>query len=131
MSLNRTVEAALRRQLAAKPELSMAELEVLLRLLAKWRHQLLSNTLVARDGTVVRGGPFAGMTIGEHGSEGCHAPRLLGCYEHELHPHLERLIRRGFAAVLNIGCSAGYYAIGLARRIPRAVVHAHDTDTNA
>ena len=50
MTLNRTVETLLRRQLAAKPELSQADLEGLLRLLAKWRHQLISNTLVARDG---------------------------------------------------------------------------------
>lgn len=131
MTLNRTVETLLRRQLAAKPELSQADLEGLLRLLAKWRHQLISNTLVARDGMVVRAGPFAGMTIGPHGSEGCHAPRLLGCYEHELHPHLERLIARGFPTVLNIGCSAGYYAVGLARRMPDTLVHAHDTDANA
>ena len=131
MSLNRIVEVMLRQQVSAKPELSTADLEGLLRLLAKWRHQLLSNSLVTRDGMVVRAGPFAGMIMGAHSSEGGHAPRLLGCYEHELHPHLERLIARGFPTVLNIGCSTGYYAIGLARRMPGAILHAHDTDANA
>jgi hypothetical protein len=43
-----------------------------------------------------------------------------GCYEHELHGEIEQLVTRGFDAVLNIGCGEGYYAIGLARRMPTA-----------
>ncbi|MEN9499057.1 MAG: hypothetical protein RIS83_876 [Pseudomonadota bacterium] len=125
------VEALLRRALAKPGPLSVADLEAILRVLGKWRHQLLSNTIIARDGAVVRSGPFAGMRLGQHSAEGCHAPKLLGCYEQALHPHLERFIARGFATVLNIGCAEGYYAIGLARRMPGAKIFAHDLNEGA
>lgn len=80
---------------------------------------------------MVPASPFAGLILGRSGSEGAHAPRLLGCHEAALHPHLERLIARGFARVVNVGCADGYYAIGLARRLPPALVHAHDRDARA
>lgn len=131
MSLNRAAERLLRAQLAAAPELDEAQLAQALRLLAKWRHQLIANTIVARQGTVVQGGPFEGQVLGREGTEGGHAPRLLGCYEQELHSHVERLIARGFRRVVNIGCADGYYAVGLARRMPATRVHAHDTDPKA
>jgi len=131
MSLDRQVERLLRDRLARPDPLGEAGLADLLRLLAKWRHQKIANTIAARDGTVVPAGPFAGLILGRTGSEGAHAPRLLGCYEAALHPHLERLIARGFARVVNVGCADGYYAVGLARRLPLAMVHAHDRDARA
>jgi hypothetical protein len=129
--LNQTMDSLLRRALAKPEALSGQDLEGVLRLMGKWRHQMLSNTIIARDGAVVQAGPFAGMRLGQHSAEGCHAPKLLGCYEQALHPHLERFIARGFDAVLNIGCAEGYYAIGLARRIPGAKIFAHDLNEGA
>lgn len=131
MNPPRGIEDLIRERLAAQPKLGRADLEWLLRLLAKWRHQLIANTLIARDGPAVQAGPFAGMVLGPGSAEGCHAPRLLGCYEHELHGEIERLIARGFRTVLNIGCAEGYYAIGLARRMPAAQVFAHDANPAA
>lgn len=126
MNLTQTVESMLRQALAAKTELSNDDLNNLLRLLAKWRHALITNTLIAQQGNVVQAGPFAGLRFVGQTSEGCSAPRLLGCYEHELHSHLERLIGQPFEAVLNIGCADGYYAVGLAQRMPDVMVSAHD-----
>jgi hypothetical protein len=131
MSLAKTVDRILRAQLAAKPELDNADLESTLRVLAKWRHQLIGNTIRARHGRKVAGGPFAGLVVAPEVTEGGQATRLLGCYEPALHPHLERLIARGFPRVVNIGCADGYYAIGLARRMPGSIVHAHDIDPRA
>jgi hypothetical protein len=131
LTLDEAAERLLRAKLAQPGPLGDAQLADLLRLLAKWRSQKVANTIVARDGTTVRAGPFAGLVLGAQGTEGGHAPRLLGCYEQELHPILEDLIGRGFARVVNIGCSDGYYAVGLARRMPGAVVHAHDTNPAA
>ena len=130
-NLNQAVERLLRQALAKPEPLSMNQLEGMLRLLGKWRHQLISNAIKARDGLVVQGGPFAGMQLGENSLEGCRAPKLLGCYEQPLHPHLERFIMRGFDAVLNIGCAEGYYAIGLARRMPNTKIFAHDLNEGA
>jgi hypothetical protein len=131
VSLDRTVEALLRQRLAAAERLDDRALADLLRLLAKWRSQKIANTIVGRDGTAVRAGPFAGLLLGATGTEGGHAPRLLGCYEQELHPLIGSLIARGFARLVNIGCADGYYAVGLARRMPRTRVFARDLDPKA
>lgn len=130
-TLNHNVETMLREHLAARTELTTADLQELLRLLAKWRHMLISSIVIKRQGLVVQAGPFAGMRFADRSTEGCYTARLLGCYEHELHGEVERLVARGFTAVLNIGCGEGYYAIGLARRLPSAQVFAHDTDPQA
>jgi hypothetical protein len=130
-SLNQTMDTLLRRALAKPEPLSGQDLEGILRLMGKWRHQMISNAIVARDGPVVQAGPFAGMRLGQHSAEGCHAPKLLGCCEQALHPHFERFIARGFDAVLNIGCAEGYYAIGMARRMPNTRIFAHDLNEGA
>lgn len=43
---------------------------------------------------------------------------LLGTQELELHSIIETVIRQQHATVINIGVADGYYAIGLARRMP-------------
>jgi hypothetical protein len=131
MTLDETAGRLLRARLDAAPRHGDAELAAMLRLLAKWRSQKIANTIVARQGSTVQSGPFAGLVLGAYGTEGGHAPRLLGCYEQQLHPHLERLIARGFRRVVNIGCADGYYAVGLARRMPQAEVVARDTSPAA
>jgi hypothetical protein len=102
-----------------------------LRLLAKYRSQLIANTLVAQNGLQVRKGPFQGMTMPPQVAEGCFVPKLLGCYEQELHPYCHRAAEQPYDIVLNIGCAEGYYAIGLARLLPQATIWAYDTNPNA
>ena len=131
MPLTQAVDRLLRQTMEASSELSGNDRRNMLRWLAKWRHAQLTRTLIARHGNVVQSGPFAGLRFTGQTSEGCTAPRLLGCYEHELHPHIERLIGRGFDALLNIGCADGYYAVGLATRMPGALVFAHDLEPEA
>jgi hypothetical protein len=60
-SLNQTMDSLLRRALAKPEPLSLHELEGILRLMGKWRHQMISNSIIARHGPVVQAGPFAGM----------------------------------------------------------------------
>lgn len=102
-----------------------------LRLLAKYRSTLIQNTLIKRQGTRIASGPFAGMDFIERSAEGCHVPKLLGCYEEELHDVLIDLPRRGYRTVLNIGCAEGYYAVGIKRLLPQAAVFAFDIDPHA
>jgi len=59
------------------------------------------------------------------------SPILLGCYEHELHPVFEKVVAGKYARVLNIGCSVGYYAVGLAYRMPKTSIEAFDIDPQA
>jgi hypothetical protein len=55
-------------------------------------------------------------------------PKLVGTYESELHTWIEDLSTRGYEVVLNIGCAEGYYAVGLALRLPKAEIYAYDID---
>jgi methylase of polypeptide subunit release factors len=79
----------------------------------------------------VRSGPFQGMNYRTKQAEGCLVARLLGCYESELHGELEKLISEAPDVIIDIGCAEGYYALGLARRLPRARVYARDTNPRA
>lgn len=102
-----------------------------LRLLAKWRAKILANTMRKRDAPVVGHGPFKGMIYDTHASEGGYVPRRLGCYEASLAPVIEQIVARGYPLVIDIGAAEGYYAIGLARRMPQARIVARDSDPNA
>lgn len=114
----------------AKPH-SPKNLELMLRLLGKWRSRVIQNTLLNKDGKVVLSGVFKGMTFIENSSEGCHVPKLIGSYEQPIHPFIEAAIKKEHPIVINIGCAEGYYAVGLATRMPKTKVHAYDIDARA
>lgn len=122
------MNAAIYAQLAAlmaQPK-SANNLEQMLRLLAKWRSTLLANTITAKDGLAVQAGPFAGMQYIAAGSEGSTAARLLGSYEAALHPIIDKITRSAYDQIIDVGCAEGYYAVGLARLMPKVRVLAHD-----
>jgi hypothetical protein len=102
-----------------------------LRLLSKWRSVLIQNTLLQQSGTVVMQGPLQGMDFLPQSAEGCHIAKLLGCYEQPLQPHIEQAIQKQYATILNIGCAEGYYAVGMAKRMPGTRVLAHDLNPKA
>ena len=80
---------------------------------------------------VVASGPFTGMSYALAATEGCIIPKLVGCYEAELHDDLHVVAASNYETVLNIGCAEGYYAVGFARAIPMATVYAWDVDETA
>jgi hypothetical protein len=59
-------------------------------------------------------------------TEGATLPRLLGCYEAELHPALASLRQIAHDLIIDIGCAEGYYAVGLARFLPHCEVIGFD-----
>ena len=78
---------------------------------------------------VVQNGPFAGMRYARALPAGSiFYPKLLGSYEAELQPVFERIIRTNYTAVVDVGCADGYYAVGLAMRMPGVIVYAYDID---
>jgi SAM-dependent methyltransferase len=81
---------------------------------------------------IVADGPFRGLRYPAAKSF-CSAllPKLLGSYESELQPAVERMLKTGYSAIVDIGCAEGYYAIGLARILPHVEVFAFDTDREA
>jgi Methyltransferase small domain len=128
-ALTQAIDQSLAR-IASQPP-GPARLEAQLRQLAKWRSIVLANTLALRDGTRIAHGPFAGMDYAVESSEGGRAPRLMGVYEASLHAVIETVIARAYPQVIDVGCAEGYYAVGLARRMPQTTVHARDTDPKA
>jgi precorrin-6B methylase 2 len=121
-----------RKQVAGWPaEPGIGELNDLLRVLGRWRAQMLANTFIARHGARILAGPFAGMDYVRLATEGSLIARLLGTYESELHPHLAALAAEGLDVVIDVGCAEGYYAVGLARAMAQVTVYAHDIDDNA
>lgn len=109
----------------------VTELNNAMRLLAKWRSVLIQNTLLQQNGTVVLDGPLKGLDFPAQSAEGCHIPKLLGCYEQPLLPYIEEAIQADYPLILNIGCAEGYYAVGMARRMTKTLVMAYDLNQHA
>jgi hypothetical protein len=107
------------------------ELNEVLRRMGRWRSRLLANTYIARQGTRILQGPFAGMDFVAEAAEGALIPKLLGFYEAELHPHFAAFTKAGLDCVIDVGCAEGYYAVGLAMTMPGVTVHAHDINEAA
>jgi len=106
---------------------TIEQLNGILRLTAMWRSIALAQTFIAHSGgTTVSGGPFAGMKYVDTATEGALIARLLGVYESELHPHFEDFIAEGLDCVIDVGCAEGYYAVGLALRMPETTIYAFD-----
>lgn len=80
----------------------------------------------------VRFGPFTGMRYPDFIAKGSAMyPKLLGSYECELNNTVEELLKNKYATVLDVGCAEGYYAVGLAMRLPNTTVYAYDVDATA
>ena len=99
----------------------------LYRILPRKRHRELARIareVRERHGPVVGTGPFAGMRYERGQPPSGYIHRLIGSYEAELHPVIEGL--GPHPVVANIGAGDGYYAVGLALRMPSARVHAFE-----
>jgi hypothetical protein len=78
---------------------------------------------------IVIRGPFAGLQYPEHAAVGSsYWPKLLGAYECELGPAIEGLLASAPSHVVDIGAAEGYYAVGIARRLPGAQIIAYEGD---
>jgi hypothetical protein len=88
----------------------------------------VEEAVVAANGLAVQSGPFRGMKYINRAMGSALLPKLLGSYEAELHGAIEKAIVKQFTRAVNIGCGEGYYAVGLARRMPHARVWAFDID---
>lgn len=127
--LNKHVHATLLDMLGSDP--TSDQLNQALRLLAKWRAKLIENTAIQKSGPTIKHGVFAGMNYGVQASEGGGVPRLLGGYEPSLAPIIDEIVASGPELIIDVGSAEGYYAVGLARRLPNATIWARDADDKA
>lgn len=91
----------------------------------RWYIAVALVRLAARD-TVVSG-PFVGMRLDLSPVSSRHLlGYVLGTQEMELGRIVESAIARNHGRVINLGAADGYYAVGLARRLPQAEVVAFE-----
>jgi len=99
-----------------------------------WRRspvRRVTTRWVAERGLEVRHGPFEGLLYDPSavGFADALVAKLVGAYERELHEVVRQIqADERIDTVVNIGCAEGYYAVGLARTMAGAHVHAYDLD---
>jgi hypothetical protein len=93
----------------------------------------VASQVSERLGSAVLGGPFEGMLLVPGFEERIASPvlKLLGSYEQQLHRPIEVAIETQPKRIANVGSADGYYATGLALRLPGAIVHAYDLASTA
>jgi len=95
------------------------------------RHALSAAGMIRkRLGSKVLSGPFAGLSYIERSIGSSYPPKLLGTYEKELWPALDQILRAHYKTIIDIGAAEGYYAVGLAWRIPQCRVIAFEAQTD-
>jgi len=117
---------------ATKGRVAQLEQELLTPQQARRRAEITNVLFNVQKGSVLSG-PFAGMAMLPEVSwgDGDLAPKLLGCYEAELHPAIAKAISREPKNIINVGCAEGYYAVGMARALPQSRIFAFDTSEKA
>src|SRR5688572_15679024 len=73
-------------------------------------------------------GPFKGLRYVPTARGSSIGPKLLGTYELELRDVVDSIIARGYPLIINVGAGEGYYAVGLAGRMPRTRFLCFDAD---
>jgi hypothetical protein len=107
---------------------------LLVRHLAYQRKRMLRREVEAglkasgQYGDDVLRGPFAGMHyLPRERYASCRFEKIVGAYEHELHPLLEDISSsKDYRTVINVGAAEGYYTVGLARMFPAAQVISYE-----
>lgn len=132
---SRYIGHAIERSVLALARLAEAERKSMLRTQPNGRPVSDTQRLSALAAALtVRNGNFAGMKYPSLTAIGSTLfPKLLGSYEQELAPVWRRIFARAdsYTEVIDIGCAEGFYAVGLARRLPNAKIYAFDTNPAA
>jgi predicted O-methyltransferase YrrM len=56
--------------------------------------------------------------------------KIIGAYEQELYPLVERLVKtKSYRTIYNVGAAEGFYSVGLARLFPQARIHSFESET--
>jgi len=75
----------------------------------------------------VLNGPFKGLEYPSLDiTEASLVPKIVGSYEAQLHSAFSKIINTPYTDIIDIGSAEGYYAVGLARKLPRATIHCFD-----
>jgi hypothetical protein len=92
------------------------------------RQRASREALFPSDDIRVLTGPFAGLKYIDEIVWGPIEPKWLGTYESELHDVIGSVLSDNYETIIDIGSADGYYAVGLAAKMPSASVLSFDTD---
>jgi hypothetical protein len=93
------------------------------------RDRMLTKLIFEQTHGRILGGPFRDLQFIPTNILGSYMScKLLGTYERELNPVIERMIASGYRTIVNIGAGEGYYGVGLAKRMPSARVVCYEID---
>ncbi len=80
----------------------------------------------------VKNGPFKGLKYPfQNAIHSTLFPKLLGYYELELQPILNKVFQKSYQVIIDIGSAEGYYAVGMAKKYPKSVTYAVDINSEA
>lgn len=75
----------------------------------------IERQLADRCHLKVQSGPFVGLKYVRHAVGSALAPKLVGCYEAELHDIVRHVINADYELLIDIGAAEGYFACGFAK----------------
>ena len=81
-------------------------------------HRYFAALARSRTGQRVIDGPFKGMHYIDRSVGSAYVPKLLGIYERELAAVVEEIIAAKPSLIVDVGAAEGYYAVGMACRLP-------------
>lgn len=87
-----------------------------------WPSRIMRRPIRRATAGRVMAGPFAGLRYVEEAVGASYLPKLLGTYEMELHEAIEAIVAAQPRRVVDVGAAEGYYAVGLAKRMPGTTV---------
>lgn len=78
---------------------------------------------------LVVSGPFRGIQYITEAIGSAITPKILGTYEMELYPIIESIVGRQPKYIIDIGAAEGFYAVGLATRLPNCKIIAFESES--
>ena len=92
----------------------------------KKQRELERKLYVKTQGKVI-GGPFEGMVYCDEACGSMLGPKILGVYEAEIQGVISDIVASNYENIVDVGAAEGYYAVGLLRSCPKAVVTGFET----
>lgn len=93
-------------------------------------HRYFAALARNRTGQKVVSGPFRGMRYIDRSVGSTYVPKLLGIYERELAAIVEEIIASKPSLIVDVGAAEGYYAVGLACRLPESRMIAFELEAH-
>ncbi|MDB5704973.1 MAG: hypothetical protein JWN66_2089 [Sphingomonas bacterium] len=91
-------------------------------------HRYFAALTRSRTGQKVIAGPFKGMSYIDRSVGSAYVPKLLGIYERELAAVVEEIVAAKPSLIVDVGAAEGYYAVGLACRLPETKMIAFEME---